>query len=266
MPIIANLAKNIPFELYRFKKRSQEADEAYDQNKAALRKIAEGCEFAAITLDEILRDRLIFGIRDVKVRERLLRESQLTLKKRDEICHPLESTAAQLKEVGDGDKVNSVTEREKSPRPRGNKSDHNNRANETTKTCGNCGKIHDPDNCIASGKACGNCGRLNHFAAVYRSGKRRSSKMTQSVKAIDEEIDPGEDSDEICVVRDVAAVTLDDAQLVTLRLAFGNYLRFPPDTGVQCNVIPVHLCKNAANDPDLKQVKLVKSAISAYGG
>ena len=46
-----------------------------------------------------MRDRLVFGIRDVKVRERLLRESQLTLKKTYEICLASDSTAAQLKEL-----------------------------------------------------------------------------------------------------------------------------------------------------------------------
>ena len=56
--------KNIPFERYRFNRRAQEAGESYDPYKTALRKLAEGCEFATITPDEMLRDRLIFGIRD----------------------------------------------------------------------------------------------------------------------------------------------------------------------------------------------------------
>ena len=93
--------KNVPFERYRFNKRAQKAGESYDQYKTALRKLAEGCEFHTITSEEILRDRF----RDVKVRERLLRESQLTLKKTDEICRASESTAAQLKEVSEGDTV-----------------------------------------------------------------------------------------------------------------------------------------------------------------
>ena len=86
--------KNIPFERYRFNNRAQEAGETYDQYKTALRKLAEGCEFDKITPEEILRDRLIFGIRDVKIRERLLRESQLTLKKTNEIYRASESTTA----------------------------------------------------------------------------------------------------------------------------------------------------------------------------
>ena len=255
--------KNVPFERYRFNKRAQEAGESYDQYKTALRKLAEGCEFHTITPEEILRDRLIFGIRDVKVRERLLRESQLTLKKTDEICRASESTAAQLKEVSEGsDMVSVVSFRKKFQRPRGKKGD----TDDSTKECGNCGRIHEPNNCVARGKTCGNCGKLNHFAAVCRSGKRRDIKPDSSVKAINQETDRGDDSDEIYVISEIAVVTLDDAQLVTLRLESGNYLRFQPDTGAQCNVIPVHLYKKAANDPYLKQIKPTNAAISAYGG
>ena len=259
--------KNIPFERYRFNKRAQEAGESYDQYKTALRKLAEGCEFDTITPEEILRDRLIFGIHNAKVRERLLRESQLTLKKTDEICRASESTAAQMKEVSEGDTVNSVSFRNKfGRRPRGNKGDNKGDTDESTKACGNCGRIHDPNNCFARGKTCDNCGRRNHFAALCRSGKRRGPHATQSVKAVDQETGPGDDSDEIYVVSDIAAVTLDDEQLVTLQLSSGNYLRFQPDTGAQCNIIPVQLYKKAANDPDLKEVKPSNSTISAYGG
>ena len=51
--------------------------------------------------DELLRDRLVFGIRDHKTRERLLREPALTLARADEICRAAESTVTQLKLVGD---------------------------------------------------------------------------------------------------------------------------------------------------------------------
>ncbi len=67
--------KHVSFERYRFNRRMQESGESYDQYRTALRKIAEGCDFGTITPDEILRDRLVFGIREAKTRERLLRES-----------------------------------------------------------------------------------------------------------------------------------------------------------------------------------------------
>ena len=91
--------KNIPFERYKFNRRVQEPGETYDQYRTSLRKLAEGCSFETITPDEILRDRLLFGVRDNKLRERLLRETKLTLDKTDEICRASESTIAQMKLV-----------------------------------------------------------------------------------------------------------------------------------------------------------------------
>ena len=58
--------KNVPFERYHFNRRTQEPEEAYDQYRTALRKLAEGCEFQTITPGKIHWNRLIFGIKDEK--------------------------------------------------------------------------------------------------------------------------------------------------------------------------------------------------------
>ena len=117
--------------------------------------------------------------------------------------------------------VNSVNVRKKFRRPRGKKTD-----TDESKACFNCGRIHDPNSCFARGKTCANCGKLNHFAAVCRSGRHRDHKNDSSVKAVDQEIGPSDDSEEIYVVSDIAAVTLDDSQLVTLRLESGKLPTF----------------------------------------
>ena len=45
--------------------------ESYDHYRTcSVRTLADECSFATITQEEILRDRLVFGIRDAKVRER----------------------------------------------------------------------------------------------------------------------------------------------------------------------------------------------------
>ena len=100
--------KNVPFERYCFNRRQQESGETYEQYHTALRKLLQTCEFQTITPEEILRDRLIFGIRDDKVRERLLRESNLTLAKTDEVCRAAESMVAQMKVIGSGDAVSTT--------------------------------------------------------------------------------------------------------------------------------------------------------------
>ena len=74
-PVLAKFAQycqpriNIPFERYHFNLRAQEPGETYDQYRTALRKLAEECDFQTITPEEIFQDRLVFGIKDDKVRE-----------------------------------------------------------------------------------------------------------------------------------------------------------------------------------------------------
>ena len=137
--------KNIPFERYKFNRRTQESGESYDQYRTALRKLAKECEFGTITPDGILRDRLVFGIRDAKVRERLLRESKLTLEKTDEICRAAESTSQQLRQVEPPETsvhaVGKPVEDDKRP----------------VKECYKCGRKHaffERELCPAFGKTC----------------------------------------------------------------------------------------------------------------
>ena len=243
--------RNIPFERYCFNRRVQEPGETYDQYRTALRKLAEGCDFHTITPDEILRDRLVFGIRDSKARERLLREPGLTLARADEICHAAECTMKQLKVVEEGDvaTVNAVrTERE--PHEEGSE-------NTRTRECWNCGRRHEyhkKELCPAYGKVCNKCHKRNHFAAKCRGG----SSM-KSIKAV-------EDPEGEIFQTQISTRTLDDSNFVTLKLQSGNYLRFQADTGAQCNVVPLHIYKEATKDVNLVNVMPLRTPIKAYGG
>lgn len=75
---------NIPFERYKFNRRQLLDGETFDTYLTELRQLANHCDFTSQTPDEVLRDRIIFGILDHKVRERLLRydllDSKRTLK------------------------------------------------------------------------------------------------------------------------------------------------------------------------------------------
>ncbi|XP_032225763.1 uncharacterized protein LOC116608835 [Nematostella vectensis] len=215
--------KNVPFERYRFNKLVQEAGETNDQYRTALRKLAEGCQFANITPDEILRDRFLFGVRDNKVRERLLRETNLTLKKTDEICRASESSTAQMKGVGQADTISAVVFNKKSQRHQVCQQDR------VRQLWPNTREWRLP-------------GPWENVQCVWKSYKQTY------------------------VISNVSAVTLDDSQLVTLRLESGNSLHFQADTGAQCNVVPLSLYKKATNDIVLRNVKSTKSTISANGG
>ena len=147
-------------------------------------KIAWSWNFEAVTPDEILRDRLLFDIRDNKVRERLLRETGLTLRKPDEICRASESMQKQMK-VQESIKGVPVSvlyssgkgRKETSPKKekfnlkagfKGNRMD--------PKKCGNCGKQHDVNR---------NTGSAENYR-ILPSNKCRSSKRNRKeINAVD---------------------------------------------------------------------------------
>ena len=84
-----------------FYSRMQESGESYDHYQTALRQLVERFEFESITPNQILRDKLVFGIRNSKVCVRLLREKNLSLEKTDEICRSHETMVQQMRVVGD---------------------------------------------------------------------------------------------------------------------------------------------------------------------
>ena len=85
--------RNVTLERYQFNRRQQETGETYDQYQLALRQLAASCSFNLITPEEILRDRLVVGITDSKVREQLLWKKNLTLSETEKICFMTELTS-----------------------------------------------------------------------------------------------------------------------------------------------------------------------------
>ena len=62
-----------------------------------------------------------------------------------------------------------------------------------------------------------------------------------------------------------SAVKLDESQLVTLRLGSRRFIRFQPDTRAQCNVLPLHMYRQATDDKKLEKVKPIQTSLIAYG-
>ena len=127
------------YERYRFNNRNQEPGENVSTYLTELRTIARNCAHDTITPDEILRDRLVLGIRDDRVRERLLRLNDLSLQQAVDIVKSSEQTQQQVKQMSGGDTLVHAlkkfgpavqVEDEKSIKPS---------TRRATKECGNCG-------------------------------------------------------------------------------------------------------------------------------
>ena len=72
--------KNVIFERARFNRRSQQAGESAEQYITALYELAENCEYGALK-SEMIRDRLVVGIRDSGLSECLQLDADLDLEK-----------------------------------------------------------------------------------------------------------------------------------------------------------------------------------------
>ena len=122
--------------------------------------------------------------------------------------------------------------------------------------CWNCGHKHElykRELCPAFGKMCNKCHKPNHLAA-----KCRSKTTKRSVRVVDE-------SEDVYQTQ-ISEISIDDSQLVMLKLGSGKYLRFQVDTGAQCNVVPLELYKKVTMDHELTQLMPASQKITAYGG
>ena len=72
--------KNVIFERARFNRRNQLEGELAEQYIMELYRLADNCDYGAMR-DEMIRDRLVVGIRDGQLSERLQLDAELTLEK-----------------------------------------------------------------------------------------------------------------------------------------------------------------------------------------
>lgn len=70
--------RNVIFERARFNRRNQLPDESAEQCITSLYSLADGCEYGNLK-DEMVRDRIVVGIRNKALSERMQLDAKLTL-------------------------------------------------------------------------------------------------------------------------------------------------------------------------------------------
>ena len=70
--------KNVIFERARFNRRCQKQDESVEQFITCLYQLSENCEYGDLR-DEMIRDRIVVGIRDEAMSQKLQLDADLTL-------------------------------------------------------------------------------------------------------------------------------------------------------------------------------------------
>lgn len=94
--------RNVIFERAKFNRRNQLPGESVEQYITELCSLVETCEYGDLT-EDMLRDRIVVGIRDVAIAKRLQLDAELTLEKAKRLVRQNEAVQDNQRQLkGDG--------------------------------------------------------------------------------------------------------------------------------------------------------------------
>eukprot|EP00731_Ephydatia_muelleri_P036767 Em0321g6a len=184
--------------------------------------------------DEMIRDRLVVGLLDCALSERLQLDPELTLEKAKRAARQKEAVKEQQQSLRSDLKVPGTTDvdvvgQQRREQVRGpNTHSTVNLPNIGRTRCGNCGRgPHTRENCPARRVACHSCGRQGHFSAHCRS----KEVLALSVPGFEEDV---QSADPVFLGtlgnKGTSTWTVDVA-------SHGKLLRFKIDTGPEVTAI-----------------------------
>ena len=173
--------ENLTFERYKFNICTQAEDQTIDDYVIQLKQKANTCQFGQLK-DSLIKDRLIVGINNKQLKEKLLAIKDLTLREAHEMCSITELAAKQTEEMENCYKIKvekvskrSILSKEYNTAEINTEEMKVNLVHQresisckNRRKCKYCGFVHDKgkENCPSFGKLCYNCNRLDHFAKV----------------------------------------------------------------------------------------------------
>lgn len=156
-------------ERFRFHSRKQKEQETVTQFAAAISHLATTCEFIGASLQEMLRDRFVCGLRSNTTQKKLLTEENLTFDKAVKIAVSYERAEYDTAEL----QVTSGATAESLPV---HKTATDTSAASGGALCFRCGRRgHEPSQCRFLNATCYECQRTGHIAPVCRSKKKKPS-------------------------------------------------------------------------------------------
>ena len=96
--------KNVIFERARFNRRSQEDGESAEEFITSLYQLVENCEYGALQ-DQMIRDRIVVGICDQALSQRMQLDPDLTLEKAKTLSHQREAVREHQEILGSSTKA-----------------------------------------------------------------------------------------------------------------------------------------------------------------
>ena len=228
--------RNQVFSRYIFQKHDQK-QESIDKYITDLKILVKPCGYT--DKDEMLRDRIVGGVANPKIREKLLSVGDtLSLNQTVTICRAFETTQAQLKTFEGREIKQEIDSIAKSrPHPKSKKPE-----------CYFCGGTYSQNHiCPAKGKTCSKCRKPNHFAKVCRRSEKKAVHTVEDGEALSETAD---DTDEVFLYT-IQNSTREDEAFAELSIEGQMCIKFKIDTGAQVNVLPVQYYNKLPIKPSL---------------
>ena len=158
---------NVISQRYAFYKRDRRVDESVKGYVAELRKLSEYCEFGD-RLDENLRDKLVCGLNDQRIQQKLLSIRELTLTMAVDNADAMEAAVKNAREIhstSSGSRVEPA-----SVNKLGGGSGWNRGSSGKQRECFRCESTgHLTDTCIFKGKECYACKKVGHIKKKCQS-------------------------------------------------------------------------------------------------
>ena len=153
---------NRPNTIYN---RSQGANESIADFVAGLKACAHTCQFGE-SLKEMLRDRLICGIKNESTQKALITEADLTFERAVEVATAREAAARDVHAMCHPNQaVHNVSKPSTSnTKPKySSKPNYSTKPNKPDKPCSGCGKNHWRKDCPYKDATCYGCNRKGHL-------------------------------------------------------------------------------------------------------
>lgn len=272
--------QNVVFERYKFYNRNQGHGEPFDNFFTDLKKLVKFCEFGNQE-SSMIRDRIVLGVWDKSLQEKLLQVGNIELDKATELCRTWEVTQEQAKKLQvdshtadiqflKKDKYKSFNynkDHRVSNKFSNNTSLSKNQFQKNSKKCSRCLSHHKPKACPAYNKKCNNCNKLNHFSKACKFkniraivGKNDNSYL--SSEDSDSDISNSFNSLYVNTISDISSMF---RSYWTEQIRVGGILvNFKLDSGSDSNIISLKIYKKI--DPHCEKMKPTSIILEAYGG
>ena len=169
--------RNVIYERAKFNQRRQQDGESVDSFITALYTLVEHCGFGELR-DEMIRDRIVVGLLNPRLSEKLQMDDKLTLESAVTQARQSEAVKLQQAVVRGHVDIDAIDRRKQKPNrlqfTRASKPD------QRGKVCFRCGKgpPHPRLQCPAKNSICHNCKNKGHFKAMCRTKSTVSTVST----------------------------------------------------------------------------------------